>query len=165
LTAGLILTGGRRAWIIRWLSRPRRSWGWSLAAVIIGLLPLFLLAAGPGTGKTMQLAPWIIFVLVNPWFEEWYWRGLLLDAASIWPEWLGIVYAGVMFAFSYPLVWGVFFESGRAPAFILITLTAGILWGVVYRRTGSLRWVVIGHLLLDVFGLAAPILWNLHFPI
>lgn len=164
MTTLLIVTGGRKAWIMRWLSRPRRSWGWSILAMAVGFLPLPLLVIGPNGTTMAQWIPWAVFVVLNPWFEEGYWRGLLLDASSIWPAWLGILYSGVMFAVSYPLVWGTNFPEGRTPGLILSALAAGILWGVVYWRTGSLRWVVVGHLLFDVFSLAAPVLWNLYLP-
>ncbi|TSB47469.1 CPBP family intramembrane glutamic endopeptidase [Alkalicoccobacillus porphyridii] len=52
---------------------------------------------------------WLAFALVNPWFEELYWRGLLLDAAIEWfPKWISVCYSALFFVLSHPFTWGVF---------------------------------------------------------
>jgi uncharacterized protein len=154
----LILAAGRRTSIWRWLSRPRRSWGLSVLAVSVSLLPLLSLAFNPRLGSVIAWAPGFLFVLLNPWFEEGYWRGLLMDAASVWPTWLGALYSGIMFSISYPLVWGNFFPACQSSTVILSTLIAGSTWALIYQRTGSLRWVIVGQMLLNAIIFAVPIL-------
>jgi len=41
---------------------------------------------------------------------------------------------------------------------------AGAIWGVVYWRTGSLRWAVVGHGCADLLGLSVPVLLNIYVP-
>ncbi|MCX6025651.1 MAG: CPBP family intramembrane metalloprotease [Chloroflexi bacterium] len=51
--------------------------------------------------------PWLIVGLVNPFAEEWYWRGLLLDAAKVWSSWLVIPLVSVLFSLNHLLGIGV----------------------------------------------------------
>jgi membrane protease YdiL (CAAX protease family) len=153
-----ILAAGRKTSILRWLSRPRRSLGWSLLAVAVSILPLLVLVFKPRLGEVIGWLPGVMFVMINPWFEEGFWRGLLLDAASIWPTWLGALYSGVMFSISYPLVWGNFIPASKSPGLIITSFLAGFLWALIYQRTGSLRWVLVGHILFNALSFAAPFL-------
>jgi hypothetical protein len=83
--ASLIAWGGGRDAIGRWLRRPHGAWGWSALAMVVGLLPLpiFLLNYQLLTPAWIWL-PWLVFASINPWLEEGYWRGLLLDATAEW---------------------------------------------------------------------------------
>jgi uncharacterized protein len=158
MLAGFILAAGRKTSILRWLSRPRRSLGLSILAVAVCILPLLVLVFKPHLGEVIaEWVPGFLFVLINPWFEEGFWRGLLMDAASIWPTWLGALYSGVLFSISYPLVWGKFVPASGSPGLILTSLLAGFIWALIYRRTGSLRWVIVGHILFNALSFTASI--------
>jgi membrane protease YdiL (CAAX protease family) len=98
---------------------------------------------------------WFGLGAVNPWIEEPYWRGLLLDAASPWPGWLAILYSALCFGASHPLIFG--WQAGNALNGIAVfwgTLLAGVIWGLVYRQTRSLRLPILGHFLQQM--LAPP---------
>lgn len=76
-----------------WLNKPQGHWGWIILAAILGLstLPLFLnnldLFRNPAV-----LIPHVVFFLINPWLEEFYWRGLLIDVTEKWAVWASVLY-------------------------------------------------------------------------
>lgn len=148
-----------------WLRRPQGSWGWSALAVIVGLipLPLFLMNWHLLSPISVWL-PWLVFALINPWLEEGYWRGLLLDATSEWPGWLSVLYSSLLFATNHPLSWGVHSIANRHPVTFISTFIMGVVWSIVYRKTNSLRFAVLGHILVDLFNLTVPVFLNLYVP-
>jgi uncharacterized protein len=162
--AGVIAWARRDRPAITWFAAPRgRSW-WSIASVGIGLVSLREFVSGwPSLESPAVLVLWLVFGLVNPWFEESYWRGLIIDAAGEWKS-LGVIYSSVAFAVSHPLVWGVHSIALRSPAATIGLALAGVVWGVTYVRTGSLRWTIAGHSCANLFGLSVPILLNLYVP-
>ncbi len=162
LIALLIFMNGGKALIIQWLVPPEGAWYWNgLALVLVlPLLPTFL-------GNIHFYSEWwilfltIVFALVNPWFEELYWRGLLLDRTSEWPTWISLFFSSVLFTINHlPLgVHSIGIRFAIIPFFIM-----GLVWGIVYKKTKSLRWVILGHFLVDFFALTIPSLLNLYLP-
>jgi membrane protease YdiL (CAAX protease family) len=150
-----------------WLAAPHGRHLWSFLAVGIGIVSVRELAAGwraldsPGV-----LLLWLGFGLVNPWFEESYWRGLLIDAAggAGRTRLLGVIYSSAAFAVSHPLIWGVHSVALRHPVAVLGLAVAGAVWGLAYWRTGSLRWTIVGHTCANLLGLSVPVLLNLYVP-
>ena len=84
------------------------------------------------------------FSLVNPFVEEYFWRGALGDSAR--GLYIGdLVYAG----YHVMVVWD------KVPAYsILIMLAAlvfaGWFWRQIYRRDGGLLAPVLGHMVADL---------------
>jgi len=158
--AAWIAWGGGREAIRRWL-RPSRAdrwiWVWrvlSLAVSALALPPAFLPGLASMTGWWVVVL-WFGLGAINAWIEEGYWRGLLLDAASGWPGRMGVFYSALCFGASHPLLFG--WQAGEALngiAGFLGTLIAGLIWGLVYRRTHSLRLPILGHFLQQM--LAPP---------
>ena len=149
----------------RWLQPARGAPVWCFLAVILGLLSL------PGFVKHWDVVRlpaifvlWLAFALINPWFEEGYWRGLLLDATASWGSVLSIAYPARWFAVSHPLVWGVHSVALRQWVIVPALALTGVVWAVAYRRSGSLRWPIAGHMCANVFGLAVPVMLNLYVP-
>jgi membrane protease YdiL (CAAX protease family) len=110
------------------------------------------------------IVAWLAFALVNPWFEESYWRGLLIDATAPWGKWPALLYSSIWFALSHPLIWGIHSLPLRKPEAVAALLMVGLIWGLTYQRTGSLRGCVAGHMLANLFGLAALVLLNVYDP-
>jgi CAAX protease family protein len=163
--AGVIVWVGGVASIARWLRPARGPWAWRLLAVTVGLLSL------PGFVKHSDVVrpPAMLFLsltfaVVNPWFEEGYWRGVLLDTTARWGGLLSVSYSAIGFAVSHPLIWGVHSVALRQWAILPVLAAVGAAWAVAYRRSGSLRWPVAGHMCADLFGLSVPVLLNLHVP-
>jgi hypothetical protein len=92
--------------------------------------------------------------VVNAPLEEILWRGTY---ARWFPDswWLGYVYPSVGFA-----VWHLAplsIVGNRAPggtlSFVVASTVLGLLWGWVARRTGTIRWTSVVHILFDFSGL------------
>jgi membrane protease YdiL (CAAX protease family) len=161
----LIAWGGGRETIRQWSRIPQGAWGWSVLAIVVGLipLPLFLLNWRLFDSVWLVLA-WLIFALINAPLEEGYWRGLLLDKATGWPGWLSVLYSSFFFAINHPLTFGVFSIANRHPITAISTFIMGLAWAIAYRKTGSLRWTVIAHILVDLFNLSILAFLNLYIP-
>ena len=162
---GLVAWAAGRDAIRRWLRAPQGGWAWSVVAVAVGLLSLGeFLANWHVLESAMVFVLWLGFGLVNPWFEETYWRGLLIDATADWVAGLGVVYSTLLFALSHPLIWGVHSVSLRHPAALVGLGVVGAVWSMAYRRTKSLRFAIAGHTAANLLGLSVPVLLNLHVP-
>jgi membrane protease YdiL (CAAX protease family) len=135
-----------------WLRKPRGSAVWSVAAVLVGIVSLREFVSGWRVLLQWEMgALWLAFGLINPWFEEAYWRGLIIDAAGRCPL-AGVVYAAVAFAVSHPLVWGVHSVPLRHPAAVVGLGFVGFVWGLAYWRTRSLRGPSLGTRLPTFWG-------------
>jgi membrane protease YdiL (CAAX protease family) len=148
-----------------WLRPPQGHWLWSALALGVGVASVREFVSGWRVLESPSLFWWWLgFGLVNPWFEEAYWRGLLIDATRGWVGGLGVVYSTLLFALSHPAVWGVHSIVLRHPAALVGLALVGAVWGLAYWRTGSLRWTIAGHACANLLGLAVPILMNAYVP-
>jgi membrane protease YdiL (CAAX protease family) len=160
----LIWLNGGRDLITDWLAPSKGRWYWNALALIfvLPLLPTFL-------DNYHLFSEWWIILLglilaaINPWLEEGYWRGLLLDATKEWSAWASLLYSSVLFAIGH-LTLGVHSIASRHPIAIIAIGVMGLIWGIVYKKTGSLRWVIFGHMLVDIFNLTIPALLNMYVP-
>ncbi|SDK87446.1 CAAX amino terminal protease self- immunity [Sphingobacterium mizutaii] len=139
-----------------WLKKPQKNWGWNIVAIIVGLIPLpiflkfnYLLA-----DWTIWL-PWILLALINPFLEEFYWRGLLMDSTKTWNRALAILFTSVVFSVNHG-VFGINSELFRGYEVIFSTFIMGLVWAITYKKTDSLRWVIASHFLVDFLNLSAP---------
>lgn len=149
----------------RWTGPARGGAGWTVLALVVGLIPLpILLQNAHLLSDPVVLVCWLLFALINPWFEEFYWRGLLLDATAHWPVWLGTAYSTLLFVAFHPLVAGVFSIANRSWMTSAALVFMGAAWTAAYRRTGTLRWAVASHMLVDLGNLAVPVFLNLYIP-
>ena len=82
LIAALVFFYGRKS-IKKWLKKPQGHWIWAILLFLLGLvnLPFFLSNIGV-LGNVTLLIPHILFFLINPCLEEFYWRGLLIDETT-----------------------------------------------------------------------------------
>lgn len=147
--------GGSKA-IRKWLQQPTGSWGWTLFALSMALIPfpLFLAYAHTLTPWTVWL-PWLILALFNPWLEEFYWRGLLLDYTIEWKKWQSILFTSLVFSLNHA-VFGINSEINSGFGVVISTFIMGVVWAIVYQKTNSLRWCIFAHFLVDTFNLSAP---------
>jgi uncharacterized protein len=149
----------------RWLQPAQGGRFWCVLALLLGLvsLPGFVAhyrVMQPPTVLCLSVA----FALINPWFEEGYFRGLLLDATEAWRAPVSVAYSAFWFAVSHPLVWGVHSVPMRHWVVLPALGGAGALWAIAYRRSRSLRWPIAGHACAILFGLSVPVLLNRHVP-
>lgn len=146
----------------KWLQKSKGSFGWNILALFIGILPLPLFLMHYETLGIWQVwLPWILLALINPWLEEYYWRGLLLDYTKDWSNWIAIIFTSLVFALNHA-VFGVNSELNSGITVIISTLIMGIIWGLVYKKTNSLRWIILAHFLVDFFNLSAASFLDLY---
>jgi membrane protease YdiL (CAAX protease family) len=151
--------------IAGWLQPSQGAMFWGALGLGAGLLSLHgFLSHWQVLGDASILFFWLAFALINPWFEEAYWRGFLMDSTASWGAAPSIAYSSVWFALSHPLVWGVHSTAMRQWEVVAALLFVGLIWGLVYRRTRSVRWTIAGHMLANLLGLAVPVLLNLYNP-
>lgn len=106
----------------------------------------------------------LLFALINPWLEEMYWRGALLEAESGWPVWLNVLYSTLLFVMSHPLMWGVFSIGNRSPHLYLSLFLMEVVWAAIRYRTKSLRWPIYSHILVDIGNLSVFVFLNIYIP-
>ena len=86
--------------------------------------------------------PWLVLVAVNllPVFEEWIFRGVILDEILRWrrSKLLAVVSSAILFALFH------LSNPGTYLAFALPLIPAGLLLGVCYLKTG-LGGAIIAH--------------------
>jgi hypothetical protein len=165
IIAGLTIWGGGRESVKRWLAPAQGGWGWSALAVLLGLLGLTMFISSWQLVKPVLIfIPWLILGLVNPFLEEFYWRGLILDLTRDWSTWLRVGYSSAFFALNH--LYGIAFTSigARNPVFLVNTFILAILFSVIYLKTKSLRWLIVGHAMADLLGLSVPVFLNLWVP-
>jgi membrane protease YdiL (CAAX protease family) len=105
-------------------------------------------------GLTLASWPWFIayFSLINPFVEEYFWRGVLGN------DMLNLYIGDVVFAGYHSMIlWG-----RVRPIFILfavmILVSAGWLWRQISREDGGLLAASLGHMAAD-FTILTTIYW------
>lgn len=151
----LILKYGGINSIKKWLGKPKGGFGWGILAVLIGLitLPLFVRHHELLNGWTIWL-PWILLALINPWIEEFYWRGLLLDYTKNWPNWIPVLFVSILFALNH-IAFGINSNVNSGIEIVISTFIMGVVWAIIYKKTKSLRWAILSHFLIDFFGVSS----------
>jgi len=145
-----------------WLNKNKNSVSWTMLALFIGILPLPLFLMHYETLGTWQVwIPWILLALINPWIEEFYWRGLLFEYTKNWSKWTVILFTSILFALNHA-VFGVNSELNSGLTIIVSTFIMGIVWGFVYKKTGSLKWIIVAHFLVDFLNLSAASFLDLY---
>ncbi|GEK81117.1 CPBP family intramembrane glutamic endopeptidase [Agrococcus baldri] len=154
----------RRAWLAPAVRRP---WWVIPAALLLGAIPIggILAMQLPLVAANAALiAPWLLFALINPVFEQAYWRGAVQDATARWPAWLAAAWITVLFVASHPLMWGVFSEGNRSPMLYGTLALMAVAWFWMRRVTGSLRWPLVSHVLVDLGNLSVFVFLNVYVP-
>jgi membrane protease YdiL (CAAX protease family) len=146
-------------------ARPTGIVLWPILSLVVGLIPLpILLLNLPllGSSGIGIVVLWIAFALVNPFFEEIYWRGFLLEALPFKWKWLRAVYSSVLFIASHPLMWGVFSIANRSWMLLVSLAVMSAVWSLVRYKSKSIWWTVISHILVDIFNIAVFVFLNLY---
>ncbi|MGM7635198.1 CPBP family intramembrane glutamic endopeptidase [Bacillus sp. Hm123] len=149
-----------------WLKKPQSSKIIVFFTLLLGLFPMSVIMTNYELfNSTWLVALWLLFAIINPFFEELYWRGLLLDAAmKLFPKWIAVAYSTIFFVLSHPLMWGVFsIANAHYHVFIYLTIL-GVVWSYTYFQTQSLRWVMLSHFFVDIGIMTVPVFLNLYVP-
>ncbi len=93
------------------------------------------------------------FCLVNPFIEEYYWRGTLGNPSKKLQA-MDVVFAG----YHVLVLWGRVNPSSILIAVIILT-SAGWIWRQISREDGSLFAAVLGHMIAD-FSILLAVYWK-----
>jgi membrane protease YdiL (CAAX protease family) len=125
-----------------------------IALPAFGLLVVFPLAF-PGGGDRLVVA-FAAYALVNGVVEEIFWRGLPVRAfpgdfkrAVLLPA------AGYALWMLVPLSVQTEWPPFASQLVVAVALPVGLIFGWVAWRTGSIRWTVLSHVLMNLSGLGA----------
>ena len=129
------------------------------ASVAFGFLFTFPYIFPVGSGAT--LASLAAYAIVNGTCEEIFWRGTF---AHRFPSnrWLGMFYPAVIFSLWHLIPWLVFplFLHVSAVAVIAAVLPIALVYHWVAWSTGSIRWTVLAHVLTNMSGLGAMVIFG-----
>ncbi|WP_088007078.1 CPBP family intramembrane glutamic endopeptidase [Indiicoccus explosivorum] len=101
--------------------------------------------SGPGEGWLV-----LVFLLVNPVLEEIYWRGYVYDRLRPRGKVAAIWITAVFYALYHLLTVNELFTGGFSLLAVLPVLLAGLFWGILREKTGSITPTIIGHGLADL---------------
>lgn len=96
---------------------------------------------------------WLILVLLllNPVLEEVYWRGYMFEKVrNTGNAAKAIAVTGVFYTLYHVLTTMQLFEVAYTLVAVIPVLIAGLFWGYVRERTGSITATIIGHALGDL---------------
>ena len=145
----------------KWLQKPQGHWIWIIIAILVSFssLPLFLQHYQVLLNLSI-LIPTVIFFLINPWLEEFYWRGMLLDVTAKWPTWVAVSYSTILFAvFHSAFAW--YSSAARNVPFYLAVLFLGLTMALIYKYTKSVWLAVLSHMMINLLNLSIPSLLNM----
>lgn len=97
----------------------------------------------------------LFYAIFNGTFEEILWRGTFVVAFKGHLIW-GYLYPAIWFGLWHiaPQIVDSEIITGDNIKFALISIVLGLVWGWVARTSGSIRWTVFAHILLNF---ASPI--------
>jgi membrane protease YdiL (CAAX protease family) len=120
------------------------------------VVPFFtLFLPGVGDANLQNILVSVLFAVINGTMEEILWRGsyvLMFPKSWLWSYW----YPSIFFGY-WHLSPQVIYPSqmpGGAFAFASVAIFMGLVFGWVAKKTGSIRWTTISHILTDFMGLA-----------
>ena len=149
-----------------WYKKSNNAPFWITITMLVGMFPLTILLMNYHLFDSIWLIIfWLLFAIINPWFEEYYWRGVLLDGLLIkFPKWFAILYTTILFVISHPLMWGVFSYASKSYHLYIYLSVAGIVWAITYLKTKSLRYIILSHFIVDIGNLTVLTFLNIYLP-
>lgn len=151
-----IVTYEDKGFIKKWLKKSKTSLGWVFITLLVALIPLpIFLKHFQHLSSWRIWLPWILIALINPWVEEFYWRGLLITYTKRWASWQSILYTSAVFS-AYHISFGVNSEINNGFTLPIVTFIMGFAWAIVSKKTNSLRWVIFAHFIVDFLSLSVP---------
>jgi len=149
--------------IKNWLKKPTGNKGWLVLSIVVGFIPFTILLTNLHIITVPLFLLSIPFVLLNPFFEELYWRGFMLDH-SFSSKTTSSIYSSIFFILSHLFIWGVFSYGNRNFFLIGSLAIMSAVWCVVRVKTKSLWWCIFSHFLVNIFNLLVFVMLNVIIP-
>lgn len=101
--------------------------------------------------RSVTPALFVVMIAANPVFEEFYWRGFIIHRfrGSFGPS-PAILLSALFYASYHVITTGVLFGLRTGILLSLPVFAAGVFWGRLRCKTGSLLPGIVSHLLADV---------------
>ena len=139
--------------------RPGK-WLLMIGVVVPALLPISVFISYIDKIPVMFIAYILLFSLINPFFEEGFWRGLLSRAPV--NKTLTIFYSAALFSFSHYFLWGSWFKDMLVLVPTLVsTFIMGVAWMWFVQKTKNLGYPIISHIFVDIFNLSVAVYYGL----
>lgn len=138
------------------------KWYLIVIALIVGLMPLpiFLISYKLFTTPFLIIS-WILVALINPFFEELFWRGYMLEKGEDIRFGVKALISTLLFTLSHPAMWGIFSKPMLTKELIISVFIMGLVWAFIYKKSKSLVLPYFSHLLVDVFNCSVLAFVNL----
>jgi membrane protease YdiL (CAAX protease family) len=163
LSALIVIKAAGVSYIKSLFNKPVGKIGWLILSIVVGFIPFSILLQGLPiiTFPLMMLS--VLFSIINPFFEELYWRGFVFDY-TFRSKTLSSIYSSIIFILSHILIWGVFSYGNRNFYLIISLAIMSIVWCIVRIKTKSLWWCIISHFFVDLFNLLVFVMLNIYVP-
>jgi membrane protease YdiL (CAAX protease family) len=143
--------------------KPVGKIGWLILSVIVGFLPFSILLMNLSIITVPLMLLSVLFSVINPFFEELYWRGFVLDY-TFRSKLQSSIYSSILFILSHIFIWGVFSYGDRNLHLIIALTIMSIVWCIVRIKTKSLWWCIVSHFFVDLFNLLVFVMLNIYIP-
>ena len=148
--------------IKKYFDKPSGKIGWLILAIIVGCttIPIFLRILPIVNLPLLILS--ILFAIINPFFEEIYWRGFVLDF-TFSLKIMSVIYSTILFVISH-LIWGIYSLGVRNIYTLGTLLIISPIWCLIRIKTKSLWWCILSHFLVDLLNLGIFVMLNKYIP-
>ncbi len=164
LMALIICVFSSQAQLIQWLQFPKKHFSWVILSVLVALIPIpIFLKYHYLLNHWTIVIPWILIALINPWMEEFFWRGLLSEATKKWSTLHAALFSALLFSINH-IVFAIHSELFRGPEVFITTFIIGLIWGICFIKSKSLFWLVVAHFCVDFLNLSVPAFLDLFKP-
>lgn len=106
----------------------------------------------------------IMYSVINPFFEEIFWRKILLSNERI-NRTVSVLFSSFMFTLNHPITLLKLNKIFSEPGFLVITFLYGIVWSITYLKTKSLRYNYFTHMLVNFASLSILVFLNRYAPV
>ena len=138
------------------------KWYLIFIALFIGFLPFpIFLWSYTALNTAFLIISWIIVALINPFFEELFWRGFMLEKGKNIPFWIKALISSALFTLLHPVMLGVFSKAMLTKELIISVFIMGLVWAFIYKKSKSLVLPYFSHLLVDIFNCSVLVFMNL----
>jgi len=148
--------------IIGYFKFQNFKWYLIVISLVVGLMPLpIFLMSYKLFATPFLIVLWILVALINPFFEELFWRGYMLEKGKDLTFGVKAIISTFLFTLSHPLIWGVFSKAMLTKELIISVFIMGLVWTYIYKKSKSLVLPYFSHLLVDVFSCSVLAFMNL----
>lgn len=129
--------------------------------ILPALIPIWVFIKNANAVPPAFLIYIFLFALINPFFEESFWRGLMDKIPS--GNRFRILYSSILFSFSHYFLWGSYWllPPQKWIAAVVSTFIMGIFWMWFYQHQRNLIYPIISHAFVDIFNLSIAVFYGL----